>query len=93
MSILCMLFGHSHGCHCVRCGKSINKHHWDGCKCTICGEIIHNWTIKDWSCDGYNYTFEKECTKCKIKTTVTERVAFDKIIFGKNNLITYKNIN
>ena len=86
MNILCLLFGHSHGCQCVRCGKSRNEHHWDGCKCTTCGEIMHSWVTKDWSSDGYNYTFEKECIKCKEKINVTERVAFDKIIFGKNTI-------
>jgi hypothetical protein len=88
MSLLCLLFGHSHGCQCTRCGKERDEHHWDGCHCTRCNQVNHSWIVKDWSTDGYNYTFEKECIKCKEKTKVIERVDFDKIVFGKSIIFT-----
>lgn len=91
MSLVCALFGHLwlHGCQCVRCGKGRGEHHHlEGCTCTNCGEDVHNWLIKRWSFDGRQYTFEKECSRCRERTQSTEHVPFDKLILGKELTIS-----
>jgi len=82
MGFWCLLLGHSPGCQCRRCGKIRHEHRWDGCQCTICGQVSHNWVIRNWTYDGQNYIFEKECGKCKEKTKCTEQVPFGKIVLG-----------
>ncbi|MDI6853077.1 MAG: hypothetical protein QME75_05665 [Deltaproteobacteria bacterium] len=90
MSIVCALLGHLwlHS-QCARCGKArCEQHHLRGCTCINCGEHVHNWAVTRWSYNGQQYTFEKQCSRCRERTRSTEHVPFDKLILGKELTIS-----